>query len=120
MKILIVDDSKTMRMIVQKTLKNAGFGHHNFLEAANGMEALDVFKSNQPDLILCDWNMPVLNGIKFLEKLREINTDVPFGFITSEGTDEMIGQAKLAGAQFYITKPFSPEKFKAEMDKVLK
>ncbi|SCA63342.1 Chemotaxis protein CheY homolog [Chlamydiales bacterium SCGC AG-110-P3] len=119
MKILLVDDSKTMRMIIQKTLREAGFGGGRILEAANGMEGLELVKNEKPSLILSDWNMPLLNGIKFLGRLNDMEVKIPFGFVTSEGTESMMQQAKTAGARFYITKPFTADRFKTELSKIL-
>jgi two-component system chemotaxis response regulator CheY len=113
MKILIVDDSKAMRMIVQRNLRQAGYGDATFVEACDGAEALTVAGSESPDLIVCDWNMPVKNGIEFLQELRAKGDSTQFGFVTSESTDEMRQQAIDAGANFFIVKPFTPETFQA-------
>lgn len=119
MKILIVDDSKTMRMIVGRTLKKAGFDGHTVLEAGNGEEALDVIKSSSPDVVLADWNMPTMSGIELLQKVREEGINMPFGFVTSEGTPAVREQAMAAGASFHITKPFTPDMFQVELSSVL-
>jgi two-component system chemotaxis response regulator CheY len=111
MKILIADDSRVMRQIVVRTLRQAGFGDHELIEAANGREALDMTKSENPDLVLSDWNMPELTGIEVLRQLRASGNDVKFGFVTSESTPEMKDQAEAAGALFFIVKPFSAERF---------
>ena len=119
MKLLIVDDSKAMRMIVRRTLRQAGFDDHEVQEAGDGIEALKVMEGYQPDLILSDWNMPNLNGIDLLRKLREKSNQVRFGFVTSEGTDEMRQVAKSTGALFLIAKPFDADTFKAVVGPVL-
>lgn len=111
MKILIVDDSKAMRMIIVRTLKQAGFSGHAILEACNGAEALEVATREKPNLILSDWNMPEMKGIDFLQKLREVDSRVHFGFITTESSAEARKQAEEAGAAFLIRKPFTPEAF---------
>lgn len=111
MKILIVDDSKAMRMIVKRTLKQAGFGDATMSEATNGKEGLDAVKADAPDLVLCDWNMPEMTGIEFLRALRAEGNDTKFGFVTSEGTTEMRQQAQEAGALFLISKPFTAADF---------
>jgi two-component system chemotaxis response regulator CheY len=112
MKILIVDDSKAMRMIVRRTLRQAGFGDHAVTEANNGKEALDTVRQSQPDLILSDWNMPEMSGIELLDSLRAEGIGVKFGFVTTERTPEMRMRASDAGAAFLIVKPFTPEDFK--------
>ena len=119
MKILIADDSRVMRQIVVRTLRQAGFGDHDLIEAANGREALDIAKAENPDLILSDWNMPEMNGIELLRQLRAAGNDVKFGFVTSEGTPVMREQAIDAGAVFLIAKPFTVEAFAAELSRVL-
>lgn len=70
-KILVVDDSRSMRMIVKRTLRQAGFGDHEITEADNGQDALEQISGSIPDLILSDWNMPVMDGFELLQALRE-------------------------------------------------
>lgn len=119
MKILIVDDSKAMRMIVTRTLRQAGYGDHEFLEATDGAEGLSVVRSERPDLVLSDWNMPEVSGIEFLRALRAAGDDVRFGFVTSESTDAMRATAEEAGALFLIGKPFTAETFAEQLSAVL-
>lgn len=109
MDILLVDDSKTMRMLIQRALRSAGFRSLSVGEAANGADALDQLKKQQPRLVLCDWNMPEMSGIELLRNLRSGGSSVPFGFITSEGSAEIRNCAMESGALFVITKPFTPE-----------
>ena len=115
MKVLIVDDSKTMRMIVTRTLKKTGLSGLTTAEAGNGLEAIEAIKNDRPDIILCDWNMPEMNGIELLEHLRKEEDSVKFGFVTTECTDEIRRQAAEAGADFFITKPFTAETFEAQL-----
>lgn len=119
MKILIVDDSRTMRKIIKRTLRNAGYGEHDFCEAEDGAEALDTIARRQPDLILCDWNMPEMSGIELLRSMRGNGWNIPFGFITSERTDERRRQARDAGALFLMAKPFTPEAFRHVLAPIL-
>lgn len=111
MKIMVVDDSKAMRLIVIKTLRNAGFSGHDIVQAGDGKEALDLIMEDRPDLILCDWNMPVMTGPELLAKLREEAIMPPFGFVTTEATPAMKEQAESLGARFLIAKPFTEEVF---------
>ncbi len=119
MKILIVDDSKAMRMIVTRTLRQAGFGEHEFAEAENGAEGLAHVQANAPDLVLSDWNMPEMTGIEFLQALRAAGNEVRFGFVTSESTDAMRGLASESGALFLIAKPFTADTFAEALGGVL-
>ncbi len=111
MKILIVDDSRVMRQIVIRTLRQAGWGGHELVEAENGQEGLEKALALKPDLVLSDWNMPTMNGIDMLVSLRSSGSTVPFGFVTSEGSEEMRTRAASSGAQFLIAKPFTPDVF---------
>jgi two-component system chemotaxis response regulator CheY len=109
MKILIVDDSRSMRMIVKRALRQAGLEEHEIAEASNGAEALTAIRAAAPDLVMSDWNMPEMSGIELLTNLRAEGRRVAFGFVTSEGTPEMQARAKEAGASFLVTKPFTAE-----------
>lgn len=119
MKILVVDDSAVMRKIVVRTLRQAGYGDHEVIEAENGAAALEQAEAACPGLVLSDWNMPVMTGIDLLRTLRSSGNEVPFGFVTSEWTSEMVGQASASGARFLIAKPFTPEQFRDQLDTVL-
>lgn len=109
MKILIVDDSRAMRRIIQRSLRQAGFKGHDIVEAENGAEAFKLVKSESPDLILSDWHMPVMSGIDFKHALNDAEISTPFGFVTSENTQEMRDLATEAGADFLLAKPFTPD-----------
>jgi len=119
MKILIVDDSRVMRQIVVRTLRQAGYSGHDLVEAENGRAGLEAVVAQAPDLVLSDWNMPEMTGIEMLQALRAGGQTVPFGFVTSEGSPEMVTRAEAAGALFVITKPFTPESFQQKLDPVL-
>lgn len=119
MKILIVDDSKAMRMIVARTIKQAGFNGHKCIEASNGQEGLALATAEQPDVVLSDWNMPEMSGIEFLEKLRASGSTMPFGFVTSESAPAIKERALGAGAAFLISKPFTPQAFEHALKPVL-
>lgn len=109
MDILLVDDSRTMRMIIQRAIRQAGYRGLAIGEAANGAEALEKLRAEQPKLILSDWNMPEMSGIDFLLQVRAAGNTVPFGFITSESSAGIKDLAINSGANFLISKPFTPE-----------
>ena len=119
MKILIADDSRVMRQIVIRTLRQAGYDGHDIVEAEDGRDAYDKVQSESPDLVLSDWNMPNMTGIECLQALRSSGSSVPFGFVTSEGSQEMRDKAADAGALFLIAKPFNEETFTEALDGVI-
>ena len=119
MKILIVDDSRVMRQIVTRTLRQAGYDGHDLVEASNGLEGIEAVNTHAPDLVLSDWNMPEMSGIDCLSALRAAGSQVPFGFVTSEGSEDMRKRAEAAGAAFLIAKPFTPEAFDEALRTVL-
>ncbi len=108
MKILIVDDSSIMRKLVARTIRQAGYDA-DIVEAEDGQIGLETNRSEAPDLILTDWNMPNLTGIEMLRSLREEGENVTVGFITSESTSEIRAEAKAAGASFFLSKPFDAD-----------
>ena len=119
MKILVTDDSRVMRQIVIRTLRQAGYDDHDIVEAVDGRDAFDKVGTEKPDLVLSDWNMPEMTGIECLEALRASGSQVPFGFVTSEGSPEMREKAANAGALFLIAKPFNEDTFKEALDGVI-
>jgi two-component system chemotaxis response regulator CheY len=106
-KILVIDDSAMVRQQVGRALMGAGF---SIVEAADGVDALQKLASS-PDtrLIVCDVNMPRMNGIEFLERLNADRSVVPVVMLTTEGQPELIQRAKSLGAKGWIVKPFKPE-----------
>jgi two-component system chemotaxis response regulator CheY len=109
MKILIADDSKAMRMIIIRNLRQGGFGHYDYIEAENGKDCFDKVQAESPDVVLSDWNMPEMNGLECLQALRDVGNEVRFGFVTSETTPEMREKAIVAGAGFFLAKPFTAD-----------
>ena len=108
MRFLTVDDSKTMRNIIKKTL--GLFDGAEIFEAADGAEGLVAFQQNDPiDLVLLDWNMPNMDGLTMLTKLRETNKTVPVIMVTTEAEKPRIVAAIKAGANNYVIKPFTGE-----------
>jgi two-component system chemotaxis response regulator CheY len=119
MAILVVDDSRAMRMIVMRELRKAGYETRDVLEAENGRDALERIREGGVDLVLSDWNMPEMSGMNLLQALRRENNKVPFGFVTSESTPVMHRDALDAGADFVVTKPFSADSLSRQVELVL-
>lgn len=107
-KCLIVDDSSVIRKVARRIMEEVKF---EITEAENGKEALEACRENLPDVVLLDWNMPVMNGLEFLTQLRK----EPCGetpkviFCTTENDMDHITQAIAAGANEYVMKPFDKE-----------
>ena len=112
MRILVADDSTVMRRIVLRTLRQAGFHVSDLVEAADGRQAYDIVMADEPDLVLSDWNMPEMTGIESLRAIRAAGSNVLFGFVTSEGSEEMRAAPAPAGAAFLIAKPFTADTFR--------
>lgn len=106
--VLTVDDSASVRQMVSMTLTAAGY---SVLEADNGSAGYDVATQNSVDLVVTDLNMPVMNGIEFIEKYRThpSSKGVPIIFLTTESAPEMKAKAKEVGATAWIVKPFQQE-----------
>ena len=117
MAILVVDDSRAMRMIVKRELRQAGY--EDVVEADNGANALEVIRGGGVDLVLSDWNMPDMNGIDLLIALRASGNDLPFGFITSESAPDVRARAFESGAKFIVTKPFTSADLDREINLAL-
>jgi len=119
--VLIVDDSQTMRKVIQKSVALSGFEMGDCLEAGNGREALEILRSRWVDLILADINMPVMNG---LEMLRELNQDeiyrsIPVILITTESIEKWRDEAQALGIKGYIQKPFHPEAVRNVLTRIM-
>ncbi len=109
--VLLVDDSKTMRKIISRSLRQAGIVFDEILEAADGLEALEVLENNDVTVVLSDINMPNMDGISFLREKanRPAIKDIPVFMISTETGDDIIGEAKSLGALGAIKKPFTPD-----------
>jgi two-component system, chemotaxis family, chemotaxis protein CheY len=115
--VLIVDDSKVIRMVAKKILQELDFETE---EAADGQQALDACKASMPDGVLLDWNMPIMDGLEYLKHLRTLpGGDAPIViFCTTENDIEHIQEAIAAGANEYIMKPFDSEIIQAKFGQV--
>lgn len=116
--ILAVDDSPSMRQMVGQTLRAAGY---EVIEAVDGVEALELARSRVVDLVITDVNMPNMDGITLVAKLRALPSYrlVPLLLLTTESSPERKAQGKQAGATGWMVKPFNPDQLLATLARVL-
>jgi two-component system chemotaxis response regulator CheY len=115
--VLIADDSATILKIMKNALVSCGVEPQDIYEALNGQEAYNQFHLKSPDLVFTDWNMPVMNGLEFIKKIRAEGYKTPIIMITSEGRKNDILTAVKAGVNDYIVKPFTPKTLKEKISK---
>lgn len=121
-RVLVVDDSATMRKIIVKGLRDAGFGACEVTEAADGASALGALRGAEYDLVLCDINMPGMDGLSLVRSAREDVTiwpELPIVMITTEGGLEKVEEALASGATDYLRKPFSREQLQHKITSML-
>jgi two-component system, chemotaxis family, chemotaxis protein CheY len=118
---LIVDDSSVMRKIVERSLNQAGIKLAEVFEAGNGAEGLAVLAENHVDIVFCDINMPVMDGLEFIKQLASVENakGVPVVMITTEGSESHVVQALSSGARGYIRKPFTLEQIRERVLPIL-
>jgi two-component system chemotaxis response regulator CheY len=117
MRVLIVDDSRAMRTILKKIMRELGYDE--ILEAENGVQALvQLRKAGPPDLVLVDWNMPEMSGIEFVERVRKDDTfdGSMVMMVTTETETARVIEALEAGADEYVMKPFTSEVMREKID----
>lgn len=117
MKIMLVDDSKTMRSIQKGILTQ--MGHTNLVEACDGQDALSKVFAEKPDLILLDWNMPNMDGLSFLQAYRQKDKTTPVIMVTTEAEKHRVVDALKAGVNNYVVKPFTPDALSSKIDQTL-
>ncbi|MBI9089526.1 MAG: response regulator [Desulfobacterium sp.] len=119
--ILIVDDSKPMRSVIKKTFRAAGYGSSDFLEAGNGLEALERLQESWVDIVISDYTMPEMNGLALLQAMKQddLFRAIPVVVITTEGSKQRIDQFMASGAAGYIKKPFTPEQVRDMITTIL-
>jgi len=120
LKLLVVDDSSTMRRIIKNTL--ARLGYKDVLEGADGVEGWNALDAN-PDveMLITDWNMPEMNGLELVKKVRADDRfkDLPIIMVTTEGGKAEVITALKAGVNNYIVKPFTPQVLKEKLGAVM-
>lgn len=115
MRVLLADDSGTMRTIQKRCL--AKLGIENVVEAEDGEQALQLFMQAQYDIVLTDWNMPKMDGLTLLKELRQLNRDIPIIMITTEAERARVVLAIQCGVSDYLVKPFTPDGLKEKLEK---
>jgi len=107
--VLLIDDSRTMRNIQKNVLKT--LGEMDYSEAGDGCEALTILAGNPPpfDIMLVDWNMPNMDGLTFVKRLREKDKTTPVIMVTTEAEKTRVIDALRAGVNNYVIKPFTPD-----------
>jgi len=117
MKILLVDDSKTMRNIQKSVLSQLGYT--DIEEACDGQDALSKVKAYGPDLMLVDWNMPNMDGLSFVKAYRQEDKTTPIIMVTTEAEKSRVIEAIKAGVNNYVVKPFTPDLLSQRIEETL-
>jgi len=120
-RVMIVDDSRSMRAFVRRVMDLSGFEVESCDYAANGAEALALLNQQPVDIILTDINMPEMNGEDFVRQLAQVDglRSIPVVVISTDATENRIRRMLELGAKGYVVKPFSPEALRAELERVL-
>lgn len=118
MKVMLVDDSRTMRNVEKNILGSLGF--NDVVEACDGQDALSKVVAAAPDLILLDWNMPNMDGLTFLKEFRKINKETVVIMVTTEAEKIRVVEAIKAGVNNYVVKPFTPDDLSARIQETMK
>ena len=117
MRVLVLDDSKTMLRIITNTLSR--IGHKDVTTALDGIEGMEAYNNGKFDIILTDWNMPNMNGLQFVQAIRKVDKDIPIVMITTEGGKAEVITALRAGVNNYVVKPFTPAVLKGKLADIL-
>ena len=117
MKIMLVDDSRTIRNIQKKVLVKLGYD--DIVEAADGVEALAAYQESPPDLMLIDWNMPNMDGITLVKTIRQTDKTIPMIMCTTEAEKSRVVEALKAGVNNYMVKPFTAEMLSEKINQTL-
>jgi two-component system chemotaxis response regulator CheY len=114
-KVLVADDSSTMRKIILRSLQAVGVTDTE--EAADGAEALSLFKPGEFDLVLTDWNMPGKTGLEVVQEIRSQDANVPVIMVTTEAEKGRVMEAIQAGVSDYLVKPFTADTLREKLEK---
>ena len=119
MNVLVVDDSSAMRKIIISALNKTELRGSRTIEAGTGKEGLDKFLDGNFGFILSDWNMPEMDGLEFVTRVRKVDNRVKIIMITTEGTMGKLENALDQGVDEYVVKPFTPETLDRKIKKLL-
>ncbi len=114
-KVLVVDDSGTMRKIITRALNAVGY--QDIVEAGDGSEGLTAFKQDTFQLVMTDWNMPQRSGIELTSDIRATGSTVPIFMVTTEGEKSRVLDAIKAGVTDYLVKPFTADTLREKLNK---
>ncbi|MGB9626528.1 MAG: response regulator [Phycisphaerae bacterium] len=117
MKILLVDDSRTIRNIQKNIL--AQIGQTDIQEASDGVEAMALIAKGRPDLMLVDWNMPNMDGITLVRNVRQSDKTLPIIMVTTEAEKSRVIEAIKAGVNNYVVKPFTVDALRAKIEQTI-
>ncbi len=114
-RVLVADDSSTMRKIILRSLQAVGVP--TAVEAADGEEAVNMFKPGEFDLVLTDWNMPGKSGLEVIQEIRKVDKDVKIMMVTTEAEKSRVMEAIQAGVSDYLVKPFTADTLREKLEK---
>lgn len=117
MRVMLVDDSKTMRNIQKNILTTLGI--EDMEEACDGQDALSKVTAFKPDLLLVDWNMPNMDGLTFVREIRKQGNKTPVIMVTTEAEKERVVEAIRAGVNNYVVKPFTPDALSSRINETM-
>ncbi len=115
--ILVVDDSESMRKVLVSIIKSFGIG--TILEANNGIAALNIIKEQELNVILCDWEMPKMNGLELFVEVKKMRNPPVFVLVTSNAEMDKVKDAVAKGVKHYIVKPIKPETILKKLSTIL-
>lgn len=120
-RVLIVDDSPVMRTFIRRTIVLSGMEGAEFLEASDGLEALNLLRAQWVDVVLTDINMPSMDGEQLVRCLEadDLLKSVPVVIVSTDSTESRMRQMLALGARGYVKKPFLPETLRGELERVL-